>query len=67
MRKLAMVSAMLTLSGCFGSEVSETTALDRMAPAVTQHAAALGGNDVAEMRRTGLDLINLFDAARGPM
>ena len=54
----------MLLNGC-ASAVDETAALDRLDPLVTRHAAALGDDDVNQMRRTGFDLISVFDAARG--
>ena len=65
MRQLLTVCiATMLLNGC-ASAVDETAALDRLDPLVTRHAAALGDDDVNQMRRTGFDLISVFDAARG--
>jgi hypothetical protein len=36
-----------------------------MTPLVDAHAASLAAEDVADMRRTGRDLIATFDAATG--
>jgi len=54
----------MLLNGCV-SAVDAPAALDRLDLLVTRHAAALGGGDVNQMRRTGFDLISGFDAARG--
>jgi hypothetical protein len=40
--------------------------LDRLQDLSTPHAAALAGEDINEMRRTGRDLIASIDAAAGP-
>ncbi|QRZ14744.1 hypothetical protein JWJ88_17415 [Paracoccus methylovorus] len=58
--------AMLTLivTGCTSAvnDSALSTVLDRP---MTTHAAALAGDDVALMRRTGRDLIATYDAATG--
>ena len=58
---------MTTVSGCATapSEGAATATLDRLAPLMTDHARALAGEDVAEMRSTGRRLIATYDAGRG--
>lgn len=63
MQKLLLAMMLMIVSGCAG-EVSETAVLDRLDPLVTKHAAALAGDDVPLMRRTGRDLIATYDAGR---
>lgn len=43
----------------------QTAVLDRLDPLMTAHAAALAGDNVAEMRRTGRVVIATYDAGRG--
>jgi len=63
MRILAILTAALTLSSCgvVANDSAMTTVLE---PLMTNHAAALAGNDIAPMRRTGRILISTYDAAR---
>lgn len=55
---------MLILAGCTvaASDSALATALRRP---MTEHAAALSGEDVAAMRRTGRNVIATYDAAVG--
>ena len=55
---------MLTVSGC-ASAVSDSAMVAALDRPMTAHAAALAGDDVAMMRRTGRDLIATYDAAAG--
>lgn len=58
---------MLIASGCATApRVDTPAAVKRIAALATPHAAALAGDDVAEMRRTGRDLIATIDAAIPP-
>ncbi len=67
MRIPAAAIPLLILTGC-ASEAppNARVALDRLQDLATPHAAALAGEDVTEMRRTGRDLIASIDAAAGP-
>ena len=53
---------MLIESGC-ASAVNDSAMIAVLDRPMTAHAAALAGDDVAEMRRTGRDLIATYDAA----
>lgn len=53
-----------TLTGC-AIAVSDEALTTIMTPLVDAHAASLAAEDVADMRRTGRDLIATFDAATG--
>jgi hypothetical protein len=62
MRILATLTAAAILSSC--SAVADQPALvSVLDPLMTNHAAALGGDDVAQMRRTGRILISIYDAS----
>jgi hypothetical protein len=41
------------------------SAIDRLRPSAQKHAQALAGDDLAAMRRTGLELIVKLEAAAG--
>ena len=64
------VLALLTttiVSGCVSAAPSGASrVLERLAQPVTEHAAALAGDDVALMRATGRRLIAIYDAGVGP-
>lgn len=65
MRIYLAAMPLMMLTGCGGAAVSNSalaTVLDRP---MTAHAAALAGDSVPEMRRTGRDLIATYDAAVG--
>ena len=67
MRTLVAAILILILNGCASEAPTHgRTALDRLQNLATPHAAALAGDDVNEMRRTGRDLIASIDAAAGP-
>ncbi|MBW4709584.1 hypothetical protein KX928_17495 [Roseobacter sp. YSTF-M11] len=67
MRTLAAAILPLILIGCATeAPLNARAALDRLQDLATPHAAALAGEDVNEMRRTGRDLIASIDAAAGP-
>lgn len=68
MRILVAAMLLTILSGCAREvRVSQTAVLDRLDPLMTEHSAALAGDDVTEMRRTGRVLISTYDAGRGPV
>ena len=54
----------LMLTGC-GVEVNDSALATALRRPMTEHAAALAGDSVPEMRRTGRDLIATYDAATG--
>lgn len=67
MRILALaLLTTITVSGCDNVGSGQTAVLDRLDSMMTEHAAALAGNDVAAMRRTGRAIIATYDAGRGP-
>ena len=55
----------LILPGCT-TEVSDSALATALRRPMTAHAAALAGEDVAAMRRTGRNVIATYDAAVGP-
>lgn len=55
----------MILSGCAAGGASDSVLSAALARPMTEHAAALGGEDVAAMRRTGRVVIAVYDAARG--
>ena len=66
MRTMALVLLMMTtVSGCV-SEGSAVATVKRLGPLMTEHAAALAGNDVPLMRQTGRKVISTYDAGVGP-
>jgi hypothetical protein len=54
---------MMCLTGCV--TLPSGSAIDRLQPQAKEHATALAGEDVAQMRRTGLELILMLEAAAG--
>ena len=58
----AMLPLMLTGCTVAASDSALATALRRP---MTEHAAALAGEDVAAMRRTGRNVIAIYDAGVG--
>ena len=54
----------MILTGCFNA-ASDSGLVVVIDPLIAPHAAALAGDDVAEMRATGRDLIATWDAALG--
>jgi len=61
MRILPPVMMMLILIGCENAASVDAVQII-LDPLVTQHAAALGSDDISDMRATGLDLIATYDA-----
>lgn len=59
---------MLTIAtGCVSAAPDGASrVLDRLADPITEHAAALAGDDVALMRATGRRVIAIYDAGLGP-
>ena len=55
----------LILLGCT-TEVSDSALATALRRPLTEHAAALAGEDVAAMRRTGRNVIATYDAGVGP-
>jgi len=53
---------MLCLSGCGNALASDSALVANLREPMKTHAAALVGEDVALMRRTGLMVIEKFDA-----
>ena len=54
----------LIAAGCT-TEVSDSALATALRRPMTEHAAALAGEDVAAMRRTGRNVIATYDAAVG--
>ena len=54
----------MMLNGCVGA-VNDSAIVAVLDRPISVHAAALAGDDVAEMRRTGRNLIATYDAAKG--
>ena len=61
MRILATVMMLTMLNGCVTGP-SDSALVAGLRGPMTDHAAALGGDDVAAMRRTGRIVIAKFDA-----
>ena len=61
MQTLAIVTVLAMLTGCV-SAASDSALIAGLRGPMTDHAAALGGDDVAAMRRTGRIVIAKFDA-----
>jgi len=57
---------MLCLSGCGSVLVSDSAFVANLRGPMKTHAAALAGDDVKAMRRTGLVVIEKFDAGAKP-
>lgn len=65
--RLAVILTLI-VSGCASApEVDTRAAVKRIQAVATPHAAALAGDDVVEMRRTGRNLIATIDAAIAPL
>jgi hypothetical protein len=58
---MRMLMAAMMLSGCVTGQ-SDSALIAGLRGPMTDHAAALGGDDVAAMRRTGRVVIAKFDA-----
>ena len=58
----AMLPLMLT--GC-GVEVNDSALATALRRPMTEHAAALAGDSVSDMRRTGRNVIAIYDAGAG--
>ena len=56
---------MLILAGCASAPVSDSALAAALKRPMTEHAAALAGEDVAAMRRTGRNVIAIYDAGVG--
>lgn len=56
---------MLILAGCASAPVSDSALATALRRPMTEHAAALAGDSVPEMRRTGRNVIATYDAAVG--
>ena len=54
----------LMLTGC-GVAVSDSALATALRRPMTEHAAALAGDSVPEMRRTGRNVIAIYDAGVG--
>lgn len=65
MRILAAAMLMMTLSGCMTVVTNDSALIDGLRGPMTSHAAALAGDDVTAMRRTGRVVIAKFDAGAG--
>ena len=68
MLRSVLVTTMLILSGC-GPELSKLEAepvLSRLSKPIDELAIALAGDDVADMRRAGRNVIATYDAGVGP-
>lgn len=66
MRILVPAILMMTLTGCGPEAASDRVLAPALAKPMTAHAAALAGDDVVLMRRTGRVVIATYDAAVGP-
>ena len=53
------------LAGCATAPVSDSALAAALKRPMTKHAAALAGDSVPEMRRTGRNVIATYDAAVG--
>lgn len=56
---------MLILAGCASAPVSDSALATALRRPMTEHAAALAGDSLPEMRRTGRNVIATYDAAVG--
>ena len=56
---------MLILAGCASAPVSDSALATALRRPMTAHAAALAGEDVDAMRRTGRNVIAIYDAGVG--
>lgn len=67
MRTLALAILPMIVIGCSGAGgPTDGVLAAALEKPMTAHAAALGGEDVAAMRRTGRVVIATYDAAVGP-
>lgn len=64
MRIYLLAITLTMLTGCTVA-VSDSALATALRRPMTAHAAALAGDDVQAMRRTGRDLIATYDAAVG--
>lgn len=64
MRICLLAMMPLIAAGCT-AEVSDSALATALSRPMATHAAALAGDDVRAMRRTGRDLIATYDAAVG--
>lgn len=58
-----MLTMILVASACATPQIN--SAIDRVKPAVADHAEALAGDDVERMRETGLVVVTLITAYAG--
>lgn len=67
MRICLLVILTLIAAGCT-TEVSDSALATALRRPMTEHAAALAGDSVSDMRRTGRNVIAIYDAGvgRGP-
>lgn len=65
MRTCLLVIPTLMLAGCATAPVSDSALAAALKRPMTKHAAALAGDSVPEMRRTGRNVIATYDAAAG--
>ena len=65
MRTCLLVIPTLMLAGCATAPVSDSALAAALKRPMTKHAAALAGDSVPEMRRTGRNVIATYDAAVG--
>ena len=65
MRTCLLVIPTLMLAGCATAPVSDSALAAALKRPMTEHAAALAGEDVAAMRRTGRNVIAIYDAGVG--
>ena len=56
---------MLILAGCSSAPVSDSALAAALKRPMAEHAAALAGDSVPEMRRTGRNVIAIYDAGVG--
>ena len=61
---MMILATMMFVGGCATGRPSDSALVANLREPIRQHAAALAGDDVPAMRRTGLIVIDKFDAAR---
>lgn len=61
---LLFLTSFASLNGCT-TEVSDSALATALRRPMTEHAAALAGDSVSEMRRTGRNVIAIYDAGVG--
>ena len=65
MRIYLSATPMLILAGCASAPVSDSALAAALKRPMTEHAAALAADSVSDMRRTGRNVIAIYDAGVG--